>query len=172
LTDRTAEMLQQDLEAAGVPYADERGRVLDFHGLRHSFVTNLSHAPSRVAQSLARHKTSAMTDRYTHVRLNDERAALAMLPNLTAGPSDEGARATGTDDAVVVSDQQPNQTPRIYSPESGALYGALCGTDRQISAQVGANKNRVPAIENAVIQRGRRVSNPQPSDRQSDQGVP
>ena len=82
-------MLRQDLEAAGVAYVDNRGRVLDFHGLRHSFVTNLSHAPSRVAQSLARHKTSAMTDRYTHVRLNDERAALQMLPDLTARPSGE-----------------------------------------------------------------------------------
>jgi integrase len=56
-------MLQEDLKAAGVAYVDDTGRVLDFHGLRHSFVTNLSHAPSRVAQSLARHKTSAMTDK-------------------------------------------------------------------------------------------------------------
>ena len=45
LTSRTAEMLRQDLEAAGVAYVDEGGRVLDFHGLRHTFVTNLSHAP-------------------------------------------------------------------------------------------------------------------------------
>ena len=167
LMDRTAEMLEQDLEAAGVAYVDERGRVLDFHGLRHDFVTNLSHAPSRVAQSLARHKTSAMTDRYTHVRLNDERAALAMLPDLTAKPTCEQARATGTDDAVV-SDQQPYSTPRTHTSESGALYGALCGTDRRISAPFGANKNRVRDGENAVIQRGGRVSNPQPSDRQSD----
>ncbi len=167
LTDRTAEMLQQDLEAAGVAYADDLGRVLDFHGLRHSFVTNLSHAPSRVAQSLARHKTSAMTDRYTHVRLNDERAALEMLPDLTARPSDEQARATGTDYAVAC-DQQGNPAPRFHTPESGALYGALCGTNGQSSAQAGANKNRVRDGENAVIQRGRRVSNPQPSDRQSD----
>jgi integrase len=167
LTDRTAEMVQQDLEAAGVAYVDERGRVLDFHGLRHSFVTNLSHAPSRVAQSLARHKTSAMTDRYTHVRLNDERAALAMLPDLMAKPTDEQARATGTDNAVA-SDQPPHPTPRIHTSESGARFGALLGTDGQISSQVGANKNRVAGLENAVLTRGRRGSNPQPSDRQSD----
>ncbi len=167
LTDKTSEMLQADLAAAGVAYVDDEGRVFDFHGLRHSFVSNLKHAPSRVAQSLARHKSSAMTDRYTHVRLNDERAALETLPDLTARPTDEQVRATGTDDAVV-SDQQGCPTLRADTPESGALYGALCGTDGQISAQVGANKNRVPAMENAVIQRGRRVSNPQPSDRQSD----
>jgi len=167
LTDRTSEMLQQDLEAAGVAYTDEQGRVLDFHGLRHSFVTNLSHAPSRVAQSLARHKSSAMTDRYTHVRLNDERAALAMLPDLTARSSDERARATGTDNAVV-TDQQPYPTHRIYSLESGALHGALFGTNRQNSPQLGAKENRVGGGENAVFERGRRGSNPQPSDRQSD----
>jgi len=51
-----------------------------------------------------------MTDRYTHVRLNDERAGLAMLPDLMAKPSGEQAGATGTDDAVVVSDQQPYPT--------------------------------------------------------------
>jgi hypothetical protein len=119
---------------------------------------------------LARHKTSAMTDRYTHVRLNDERAALQMLPDLTARPSDEQVRATGTDDAII-GDQQGYSTPRIHSSESGARFGALCGTNRQISAQVGANKNRVPAMENAVLERGRRVSNPQPSDRQAVAGA-
>ena len=167
LTDRTADMLQADLEAAGIDYLDQQGRVFDFHGLRHSFVTNLKHAPSRVAQSLARHKSSAMTDRYTHVRLNDERAALAMLPDLTARPSDEQARATGTDDAVVIG-QQPNPTPRIHSAESGALRGALCGTNRQISAQVGAKQNRVDGIENVVYDWARKDSNLQPTDYESD----
>jgi integrase len=166
---KTAEMLQADLAAAGVAYVDDQGRVLDFHGFRHSFVTNLRHAPSRVAQSLARHKSSAMTDRYTHIRLHDERAALEMLPDLTltARPSDEQALATGTDDGVV-SDQQEYSAPRIHTPESGALHGALCGTTGQSSAQVGANENRVRDRENAVLMRGRRGSNPQPSDRQSD----
>jgi integrase len=170
LTDRTAEMLQADLEAAGVAYADDLGRVLDFHGLRHSFVTNLKHAPSRVAQSLARHKSSAMTDRYTHVRLHDERAALEMLPDLTAKPSNEQARATGTDGAVL-TDQQPYPAPRIHTSESEARFEALLGTNPQSSAQVGAKENRVVAIANAVLERGRRVSNPQPSDRQFEDAV-
>ncbi len=133
LTNRTAEMLRQDLEAAGVAYTDEAGRVLDFHGLRHTFVTNLSGAPSRVAQSLARHKSSAMTDRYTHVRLNDERAALDLLPDLAAKPNSEQARATGTDDAVVTDSS-----------------GALRGTNRQNSAHFGAKQNRVSDSANAV----------------------
>ncbi len=137
LTNWTAEMLRQDLEAAGVAYVDEAGRVLDFHGLRHTFVTNLSQAPSRVAQSLARHKSSAMTDRYTHIRLNDERAALNLLPDLDVSKTTEYARATGTDDANVTD-------------SGGALSGALRGTNRRNSSQLGAKQNRVPDSENAV----------------------
>jgi integrase len=43
----------------------------------------------------------AMTDRYTHVRLHDERAALDNLPDLSA-PSSEQQRVlkTGTDDST------------------------------------------------------------------------
>jgi len=160
-------MLRGDLEAAGVAYVHDRGRVLDFHGLRHSFVTNLSHAPSRVAQSLARHKTSAMTDRYTHVRLNDERAALEMLPDLTARPSDEQARATGTDGGSA-ADQQPCLIHRIHASEDGVRFGALRGQTADDSCNPPKQQNRVLGIENAVFERGRRVSNPQPSDRQSD----
>ncbi len=149
LTKRTCEMLQTDLAAAGVVYTDDHGRVFDFHGLRHSFVTGLRHAPSRVAQSLARHKSSAMTDRYTHVRLHDERAALETLPDLTARPSDEQARATGTDGAVL-TDQQPYPVQQIHTSKNGARFGALLGTDGGISAQSGAKENRVPVVENAV----------------------
>jgi hypothetical protein len=60
--------------------------------LPHTFITELRHAPARVGQKLARHKSSAMTDRYTHVRMHDERAALEGLPDLTA-PAAEAVRA-------------------------------------------------------------------------------
>jgi len=104
LTNSTADMLKRDLSDAGIPYIDDNGKVLDFHGLRHSFITNLRNAPSRVAQSLARHKSSAMTDRYTHIRLHDERAALETLPDFSQ-PSKrkQEAVATGTDDKPIDS---------------------------------------------------------------------
>jgi integrase len=149
LTDHTAKMFKRDLEAAGVAYLDDRGQVLDFHGLRHTFVTNLSHAPTRVAQRLARHKSSAMTDRYTHVRLNDERAALSLLPDLTGEPNSERAKATCTDNTVVTG-QQPARARQIQVSESGARFGALRGTNRQNSAQLGAKQNRVDGGKNAV----------------------
>ncbi|HWL95519.1 MAG TPA: tyrosine-type recombinase/integrase [Phycisphaerae bacterium] len=38
---KTAEMIRADLEAAGVAYADDAGRVLDFHALRHTYVSRL-----------------------------------------------------------------------------------------------------------------------------------
>ena len=93
LTDRTSEILRDDLSLAGISYIDEAGRVFDFHALRHTFITNLSKAPSRVAQALARHRSSAMTDKYTHARLIDERAALENLPDLSLPK----AKKTGTE---------------------------------------------------------------------------
>jgi hypothetical protein len=94
---------------------------------RSSTHMNLSHAPSRVAQSLARHTTSAMTDRYTHVRLNDERAALAMLPDPTAKPSEVKAKVTGTDDALA-TDHELFPTRPVRTAESEARFEALPGT--------------------------------------------
>ncbi len=91
LTDRTANMIKADLKDAEIPYIDDNG-VFDFHSLRHSFITNLRNVSGRVAQSLARHRSSAMTDRYTHVKLHDERAALDSLPDLS-----QPKKKTGTD---------------------------------------------------------------------------
>ena len=59
------------------------GRVVDFHALRHSFLTRLarSGAPPAVAKSLARHSTIVLTmDHYTHTLIGDERAGLDRLP--------------------------------------------------------------------------------------------
>lgn len=76
---RTAKMLRADLAAAGIPHTDAQGRVLDFHALRHSYITHLilSGANPKVVQTLARHSTITLTlDRYTHVDADDVRKAL------------------------------------------------------------------------------------------------
>jgi site-specific recombinase XerC len=79
-----ASMLREDLKAAGIPYVDGAGKFLDFHALgRHTFCTNLALAnvPPKVAQSLARHSTIALTlDLYSHVHDSDAKAGLAKLP--------------------------------------------------------------------------------------------
>ena len=95
-------MLRRDLEAAKIAYRDESGRVVDFHALRHTFITRLARAgvPPAVAKSLARHSTITLTmDHYTHMLIGDQRAALDRLPGITlAEPERESATATGTYD--------------------------------------------------------------------------
>jgi len=116
-SNKGAGTLRKDLEAAGIPYRDEAGRVADFHSLRHTFISNLSRSgvSPKVAQSLARHSTIGLTmDTYTHLSLYDERAALDKLPVLpNIGGTDKGkavALRTGTDDLPVES------TESAYKP--------------------------------------------------------
>jgi integrase/recombinase XerD len=77
--DRTAQMLRVDLKRAGIPYKDAAGLVVDFHAIRHSYITHLiaSGANPKVVQTLARHSTITLTlDRYTHLDDGDVRGAL------------------------------------------------------------------------------------------------
>ncbi len=96
VTDKTCDMLKADLADTGIVYKDSAGRYFDFHALRHTFITSLRHKPTSVRQSLARHRSSEMTDRYTHVNLHDERAAIEDLPDYTI--EKQQAVKTGTDD--------------------------------------------------------------------------
>lgn len=80
-----AEMLRVDLEAAGIPYIDERGRVLDFHALRKSFITALvvGGVSAKVVQLLARHSSIQLTmETYTDASHLDLGSALDALPKL------------------------------------------------------------------------------------------
>jgi len=80
---------------------DAGGRVVDFHALRHTFITSLANAgvhPS-TAQALARHSSITLTmDRYTHSDAGRETEAISRLPDLGL-PDVAAARKTGTDDA-------------------------------------------------------------------------
>ena len=94
-----ARMLRGDLEAAGIAYRDAAGRVVDFHTLRHTFVSILARggvAP-KMAMDLARHSDIKLTlARYSHTVLADRASALDALPSLdTPGPQRQ--QATGTD---------------------------------------------------------------------------
>jgi hypothetical protein len=88
-----ADMLRIDLGAVGIPFADSDGRAVDFHGLRHSFITVMAQSGihPKLAQRLARHSTVTLTmDRYAHVQLYDQTVALAALPSfLPPGPHTE-----------------------------------------------------------------------------------
>ncbi len=94
-------MLAADLADAGIARIDEAGRVVDFHALRHTYITHLARAGvhPRLAQQLARHSTIELTMQvYTHLGLLDEAAAVEKLPRLS------GERSGGGD----VTQTRPN----------------------------------------------------------------
>lgn len=74
---RGAKMLRADLAAAGIPYADDRGRVFDFHALRGQFATDLMRAgvPQGRAQRLMRHSTPHLTAKHYQRAEGDEMRA-------------------------------------------------------------------------------------------------
>jgi hypothetical protein len=78
-------MLRIDLESAGIPYQDERGRYFDFHAVRGQFISSLAAGGvhPKVAQVLARHSTITLTmDHYTHLDVLDVAGALDKLPRV------------------------------------------------------------------------------------------
>ncbi len=83
---------------------DNAGRVIDFHALRHTFITSLARGGvhPKLAQALARHSTITLTmDRYSHTVIGEQADALAALPDLTPDRSSpERHRATGTYDVA------------------------------------------------------------------------
>jgi integrase len=103
---KAGEILQRDLAAARAAWvkdaekpAERRrreqsdflrdvnaaGQVVDFHSLRHGFITNLvmANVPPKVAQALARHSTITLTmDRYTHLGMEDLVEAVGRLASL------------------------------------------------------------------------------------------
>jgi hypothetical protein len=97
-------MLREDLKVAEIDYRDGAGRVFDFHALRHQYITTLAKAhPTSVAQRLARHSTSKLTDRYTHVLVHDVVGAVDSLPEPINVPGTT-LRATGTESACGCGD--------------------------------------------------------------------
>ena len=107
MADSLGKILDRDLLAAGIDKADERGRTIDVHALRHSFGTLLSKGgvTPRTAQAAMRHSNIDLTmNVYTDPKLLDVQGALDSLPSLDwkSSPSTERAvmRATGTDDSM------------------------------------------------------------------------
>jgi len=147
MPERTARMLRDDLDEARRRWLDEAktdaerqrregadflkhidadGRVLDFHGTRHTYVSAIvaGGASVKTAQELARHSTPTLTiGRYSHARLHDLTAALDALPDLqptATDPQPQVMAATGTDGkaAEVMRGQMRGQYNRKSTPET------------------------------------------------------
>ncbi len=104
---------------------DDSGRWVDFHALRHTFITGLvtGGVNPKVAQTLARHSVITLTmDRYTHLYAGDLASALNVLPDLSA-PTRQTTVATGTDGKSQESRLSPDLSPgsefRRSSMQSG-----------------------------------------------------
>ncbi len=92
---------------------DDSGRWVDFHALRHTFITGLvtGGVNPKVAQTLARHSVITLTmDRYTHLYAGDLASALNVLPDLSA-PARQTTAATGTDGKSQESRLSPDLSP-------------------------------------------------------------
>ena len=74
--------MKKDLQKAGIPYKNDAGEFVDFHALRHTYITNLRRAGVHleVARVLARHSSAALTSAYTHTVLADLNDAVNRLP--------------------------------------------------------------------------------------------
>lgn len=115
-TTPTRRSFLKDCEAAGIirvnprgrQIPDDRGRTIDLHALRTTFITWLSVAETapRTAQKLARHSTITLTmGTYTDDRLLDGASAIEKLPTLAPDEEPESIpmRATGTDESAVAA---------------------------------------------------------------------
>jgi integrase len=142
---RTAEMIKADLTAARRKWIDEAGadaderrrreqssfladkcadgRVVDFHALRKTFVTNLARAgvTPNAAQTLARHGDINLTmNTYTSLELGEQFAALELLP-----PIPEVYVGVQPDLATANKNLVPPAVPT--GAQTGALQPALAG---------------------------------------------
>ncbi len=82
---------RQDLELAGIPYVDDRGKVFDFHALRNTFCTLLqaNGVPLREAMELMRHSDAKLTTKiYTDAGHLPLRASVLKINTVNSRQSD------------------------------------------------------------------------------------
>ena len=82
-------MIKKDLSKVAIPYVTDEGKA-DFHALRHTFCTLLARngVLPQVTQKLMRHSDINLTMKsYTHLEVNDKRAAIGELPVLQKTPN-------------------------------------------------------------------------------------
>ena len=160
LTDKTCDMLQEDLVRAEIPYKDDAGRVFDFHSLRGQCATLLaaSGASMKTAQTILRHKDVNLTANvYTHVLHGQEAQAVANLPDLSLASLE--AVKTGTDDRDVT----PESLREVYSQDEQHRTKPDC--IGQVNADSGSKTALVSQNQGYERPTELRVGGPSPSRR-------
>jgi len=99
-----ARMLRADLKAAEIGSEDASGHRVDFHALRHTYISLMARAgvAPKVLMDLARHSDINLTmGYYSHTLVSDRAQALDALPDFNATPQGpERLAKTGTCDEV------------------------------------------------------------------------
>jgi len=97
---------------------DDHGRVVDFHSLRNTFITNLSLSgvQPKAAQTLARHSDINLTmNTYTMLRVLDQAAAVEALPPVPEAKGRKGSkrRKNATTSPAVSGATEPNASEDV-----------------------------------------------------------
>jgi len=127
-----AKMLRDDLRDAGIPYRVETPNgpeYVDFHALRHTFLTSLGRAgvELRTAQLLAGHSSPVLTARYSHRSLADLTDAVRKLPSLT-GDTAGFIRTISVPELFVGGHSEASSDNiQTINPPSGVLPEVLAG---------------------------------------------
>ncbi len=105
--------VRTDLEKAGIPFLDERGRRIDYHALRTTFITRLStmKVHPRVAMELARHSGMRLTMKtYTDAGQLPLREVMDNLPGFSSDSRNLGP--TGQTVSQPVTERRELQTDK------------------------------------------------------------
>jgi integrase len=119
---------RDDLEAAGIPYQNERGEYADFHSLRKTFGTELAKAGvvTRVAMELMRHSDAKLTTRiYTDSGLLPIWDAVGALPmfNGTELDTETLVASSPSVSEPVPPERQRGTSLAVVDEESSATEG-------------------------------------------------
>jgi len=117
-----------------IPYKDERGRVADFHSLRHALATMVSQAGIQVklAQGILRHANPSLTlEVYTHAEDAERAAALEALPALLP-PAQRDAAAPIGDTGINWHGANANPTEGI-NRRNALQNGVFCERESLLS---------------------------------------
>ena len=138
--DKTSVMLRRDLEAAGIPRETREG-VVDFHALRHTYITRLvrSGVSVKIAQELARHSDPKLTlGVYARAALEEKAEAVARVP--LEAPSNRCAHGCALSAHLVANSDTSWQEAPLDIEAEGAIISSSGVKGWQSQATLGERK--------------------------------
>lgn len=147
LGNKIVQAVRFDLAAAGIPYQDENGEFFDFHSLKHqaaSFFAMNPETSESTRQELTHHQDPKMARHYTHVSEQQQRKAIAGLPDMRRASNEAGVK-TGTDGKILLKScfgSGQSQTPVDAAAQLKGKKVDLCRIKAVIEA--GSNEESHP----------------------------